>query len=106
MDMREIGKRIREKRLARSWSQEELAERMNLSVTYIGMIERGEKSPRLETFIKLANILGASADELLVDVIQQGYKLRMSRYAEKVSRLDKKERQRLYKIIDVFLEQS
>lgn len=106
MNMREIGKRIREKRLEKSWSQEELAERMNLSITYIGMIERGEKFPRLETFIKMANILEASADELLVDVIQQGYKLRMSRYAEKVSKLDEKEKQKLYGIIDVFLENN
>lgn len=104
MDTREIGKKLRERRMEKSWSQEELAERMDLSATYIGMIERGEKSPKLETFVKLANILEVSADELLADVIHRGNKLRLSRYTEKVSKLDEKEKQRLYGIIDVFLE--
>lgn len=104
MDTREIGKRIREKRVGKSWSQEELAERMDLTATYIGMIERGEKTPKLETFIRLADVLEVTADELLMDVVKRGYKLRMSRYAERVSRLDEREKQRLYGILDVFLE--
>lgn len=106
MDLRDIGKRIREKRLSKSWSQEELAEKLNLSVTYVGMIERGEKFPRLETFIKIVNVLEASSDELLVDVIDQGYKLRLSRYAEQISKLDEKERRRIYGIVDAFLNNN
>ena len=106
MELKEIGKRIREKRLSRSWSQEELAEKLNLSVTYVGMIERGEKLPRLETFIKIINVLGASADEVLVDVINEGYKLRLSRYADQISQLDEKERRRIYGIIDAFLRKD
>lgn len=51
MDLKCIGKRIREKRIEHSWSQEELAEKANLSPVYIGMIERGEKIPKMETFI-------------------------------------------------------
>lgn len=106
MNLKEIGKRIREKRLSKSWSQEELAEKLNLSVTYVGMIERGEKFPRLETFIRMVNVLEATADELLVDVIHQGYKIRVSRYADEISRLDEKERQRIYGIIDAFLQKE
>lgn len=104
MDMKDIGKRIRKKRLSRSWSQEEFAEKLNLSAVYIGMIERGEKFPRLETFIKIANVLDASADELLMDVLKQGYKLRVSRYAEQISKLDERERRKIYGIIDAFLQ--
>lgn len=104
MDLKDIGKRIRQKRLSKSWSQEEFAEKLNLSVPYIGMIERGEKLPRLETFIRIANALDASADELLIDVIKQGYKLRVSRYAEQISRLDERERRKIYGIIDAFLQ--
>ena len=57
MDLKSIGKRIREKRIDHSWSQEELAEKVNVSPVYIGMIERGEKLPRLETFISIVNVL-------------------------------------------------
>ena len=61
MDLTDIGKCIREKRISKKWKQEDLAEHTNLSVQYIGMIERGEKLPRLETFIRIANVLEASA---------------------------------------------
>ena len=53
MDLKTIGKRIKEKRLDRSWSQENLSEKVGLSPVYIGMIERGEKQPKLETFIRI-----------------------------------------------------
>lgn len=45
MDFSDIGFQIRAKRKAKSWSQEKLAEEVHLSAAYIGMIERGEKSP-------------------------------------------------------------
>lgn len=51
MDLSGIGKQIREARLQKSWNQDQLAEKTNLSLAYIGMIERGEKIPKLETFI-------------------------------------------------------
>ena len=105
MELEEIGKRIREKRLSRSWSQQQLAEKTDLSVAYVGMIERGEKSPKLGTFIKIINVLGVSADEVLVDVIDEGYKLRLSRYADQISQLDERERRRIYGIIDAFLRE-
>lgn len=88
MELKDIGKRIREKRLEKSWSQEDLAERVNLSAVYIGMIERGEKLPKLETFIKIVNVLEVSADELLVDVIDQGFEIQLSKYTEQIGKLN------------------
>lgn len=67
MDNSSIGRRIRKARERKGWRQEDFAEKIGLSVTYTGMIERGEKVPRLETFITIANVLGVSADQLLAD---------------------------------------
>ena len=41
---KELGQRIRAERTARKMTQEELAERADLHPTYIGQVERGEKS--------------------------------------------------------------
>lgn len=104
MELKDIGKRIREKRLEKSWSQEDLAERVNLSAVYIGMIERGEKLPKLETFIKIVNVLEVSADELLVDVIDQGFEIQLSKYTEQIGKLNENEQKRIYKIIEAYLQ--
>ena len=51
MNIDSIGKNIREARLALNLRQEDLAERTDLSAKYIGMIERGEKVPALQTLV-------------------------------------------------------
>lgn len=46
-------------------SQEDLAVRASIHRTAVGMIERGERTPRIDTLVKLTGALGVSADELL-----------------------------------------
>lgn len=46
-------------------SQEELAVRASIHRTAVGMIERGERTPRIDTLVKLSGALGVSAEELL-----------------------------------------
>lgn len=43
-----FGKRVRELRKERGWSQEEFADRCGLDRTYISGIERGVRNPTLE----------------------------------------------------------
>lgn len=47
-----IGRQIRSRREANRWTQEELASRVGLSVSYIGMLERGEKLPKLNMGVR------------------------------------------------------
>ena len=60
-----LGKRVRELRTAKNWSQEEFANVSGFHRTYIGQIERGEKNISFENLIKLASVLGVTASELL-----------------------------------------
>lgn len=98
-----IGKRIRTCREEKGWSQETFAEKIGLSVTYTGMIERGEKVPKLETFIRIANSLEVSADLLLADVLGTRLCIDISARAELINRLDKEGRNRIYDVIDTLL---
>lgn len=104
MNWSSIGKRIRYYRENKKWTQEYFAEKIGLSLTYIGMIERGEKTPRLETFINIANALDVSADMLLVDVINTGYTVKTSILSEKIDKLPKKDREKIYAVITAMLE--
>lgn len=62
-----LGRRVRELRLAREWTQEELAGKAKKHPTYIGGIERGERNPTLKVLAQLARALGVSLNELLLD---------------------------------------
>lgn len=61
----QFGARIAELRKQLNISQEELAERCGVHRTYIGSIERGEKSPTLNTIEKFAKGLSVSVHDLL-----------------------------------------
>ena len=69
MDLTLIGLRIKKAREAANITQEELAQAVGCTAKHIGAIERGIKTPRLDTFIIIANTVGASADMLLQDLI-------------------------------------
>ena len=101
MELGTIGRNIRKYRLEKKLRQEDLAERANLSINYVGAIERGEKIPSLITII---NALGVSADMILADVINTGYEIKTSMLSEKLSKLSKDDKNMAYDMIDVLLK--
>jgi len=103
MRLDSIGKNIRTFRMANNLRQEDLAELTGLSANYIGMVERGEKIPSLETFITIANALKVSSDMILSDVIEAGYVVKISMYNDKLEKLPAKERERIDDVIDTLL---
>lgn len=69
MDRKLLGRRIREERIRSGLTQEQTAEYINVSTTYIGLIERGERSVTLEKLIQLSNCFHVTLDYLLQDSI-------------------------------------
>ena len=106
MNLDTIGKNIKQYRLAKKLRQEDLAEKTDLSTNYIGMLERGEKIPSLETLINILNILEISADMVLSDVLNTGYTVKNSILDDKLAKLTDKDRNRIYDVIDVLLKHS
>lgn len=106
MNLDTIGKNIKKYRLAKKLRQEDLAEKTDLSTNYIGMLERGEKIPSLETLINILNILEISADMVLSDVLNTGYTVKNSILDDKLAKLTDKDRNRIYDVIDVLLKHS
>lgn len=69
MDYKRLGKRIREERLRLNLTQAQLAEDIDISDTYMGAIERGERSLTLDTLVRLVNRLGVTVDYMLSDAV-------------------------------------
>jgi len=59
-----FGKRVRELRKQKGWSQEDLADKAGLHRTYIGTVERGEQNISIDNIEKIAKTLGRSLEYL------------------------------------------
>lgn len=64
-----LGERIKEERKRIHLTQAQLANEVGISDTYMGAIERGERSLTLDTLVKLANRIGVTIDYLLTDFV-------------------------------------
>ncbi|MCU9615081.1 XRE family transcriptional regulator [Caldibacillus lycopersici] len=62
-----IGKKIKNLRLKKGLTQEELGERTDLSKGYISQIERDLSSPSIETFFDILEVLGCSPRDFFDD---------------------------------------
>ena len=63
-----FGKRLRELREQRGWSQEQLGELADLHRNYVGRVERGEQNISIDTIEKLAHALKVKPAELFKDI--------------------------------------
>ena len=88
-----LGSRIREVRLSRHLSLNEIASRAKISVATLSRIERDKQGIDLGMFLSLCKILNAPPQDLLGKDGDGA----MDPLAEKIARLDVKERTRLWK---------
>lgn len=60
-----LGERIASLRSRLGWSQAELARRLNISPSAVGMYEQGRREPSVDMLVSLSRTLGVSMDFLL-----------------------------------------
>ena len=70
MDYVDMGKRVRKQRQLIGLTQQELAERIGVSTSFVGHVERGTRKASLETLVALSNALGVGVDYLLAGSLQ------------------------------------
>lgn len=62
-----FARRVKELRAARGWSQDELAAKSGLHRSYVGIVERGEKSATLDTVERIAKAFNVEVSEFFED---------------------------------------
>lgn len=65
MDYKDLGARVRIARRSAGLTQEELSEKVGISASFLGHIERGTRVASLETLIGLCNTLNVTPEYLL-----------------------------------------
>lgn len=104
MDLKPMGRKIKEAREKKGYTQEQLAEKLNLSVQHISVIERGVKAPKLETFVKIANELDVNSDFLLSDLLSVSSQLTASELNHRMEKIPEKEKKRILEVVRVLIE--
>lgn len=98
-----VGQKIKNKRKQCGLTQEQLAEKCDISVSYIAHIERGTKSLSLETAVKVSNVLDVSLDYLILDEIDSDNRI-LSALETEISDLSPAKRQTFIKFARLILK--
>jgi transcriptional regulator with XRE-family HTH domain len=81
MDIRrQFGAKLRRTRERADLSQEEVGYRASIHRTEVGMVERGERLPRIDTLVKLAGALEVEPGELLDGIAWRPGEIRPGRF--------------------------
>ena len=97
MDLTVIGQRIKLAREAAHLTQEDLAKAVDCTAKHIGAIERGVKTPSLDTFIIIADLL-------LQDVLENPVDSIAGEFAAATAPLTDDMRKRILKALRAFAE--
>ena len=98
--MEGLGKRIQKYREKAGMTQ------VGVSWNHLGAIERGVKTPKLETLVRIINVLEVSADDVMLDVLRVGRKAQCTRIEEKLQRLPKEKQDKILRILDFLIEEE
>ena len=104
MDQVAIGARIKAARERVHLTQEQLAEIIDISPTHMSVIERGVKTPKLDTFVRIANALGVSTDALLQDVVVPANESILAELSVRIGRLPQKDQEQILNAIRALTE--
>lgn len=97
IDLQGIGKRIQNRRKQQGYTQEQLAEMMNVSIQMISNLERGNKAIRIDNLINLSQILNVSTDYILTG---KQTKDDVSAVIAQISSLSERDRKMIELLID------
>ena len=103
LDKIALGKKLRDARQSKGYTQQALAEIADIGNVYLGEIERGSKMPSLNIFVKLIEALDVSADYILRDELTSGKEYVYDEITQKLKNLTPKQRKTAADILDAYL---
>ena len=106
VDAQKVGRRIQEVRKDRGLTQSELSQKVDLSTKYISNIECGFKTPKLNTFVAIANALQCDANLLLTDVLDVTTSQESGFVSQKLLNLPADEQRRILRVLEVMIDEA
>lgn len=103
---RTVGERIRQIRKSKGLSQEKVALKAGITTSYMGQVERGEKSPTVDSLEKISYALNVPISELFdfdSTKVQQEYSI-SEKIAFHLHGISLKEQEAVYQLVKQVLE--
>lgn len=69
INLADLGRRIREVRLARQLTLEDVVSQADFTVSWLSKLETGQLSPSLDGLVRLAGVLGCGVDQLVAGLV-------------------------------------
>lgn len=104
MDKLTLGKKLRQIRQEKGYTQQALAEKASIGNVYLGEIERGLKMPSLNSFIRIIEAMDVSADSVLRGELSSGREYIYDEITQKMQTLTPKQRKTATDILDAYLQ--
>lgn len=103
VNLMEIGRRIQARRKQQGLTQEQLADRMNVSIQMVSNLERGNKAIKIENLINLCQILNVSTDYILTGKETQND---FRALTERIQKLSQTNRKMIEMLVDYCIEEN
>lgn len=99
-----MGMRLKQARIDKKLTQEDLAEKLDVSVAYISRVERGTTQINLKRLAEICNALEVSQGEILEGVVPQASSYLNSALSDLLKNCPAEKMDLIYKIAKVIVE--
>lgn len=97
----DLGKKIKEERIEKGYTQEELGEKIDSTGSYIGQIERGERNASMAKIVLIAEALNVSIDYLTGNFCLEEYQHIDGKIVEELKDATNKQKEMMIDIIKI-----
>lgn len=106
MELKSLGVRIQQYRKALGLTQEDIADRMGCSLTYISKLENGKASCNLERLFELSNILKCDAADLLLGINMGSSQYLDPELGQMIAQLNPNDKELLCAMMEVMIRRN
>ena len=101
-----IGKRIKQTRKAKGYTQEQLAEKMNVSIAYLSKVETGKIHLNLERLSEICGLLEVTEGEILNGVSNHSAHYLQSEFNDLLNRCSPKDQKLIFHLAETIYQES
>lgn len=99
-----VGKNIRSIRLSRGITQEAMAEKLNKSINFVSLLEKGSSGASIQTLVDICNILQVDANSIFKGLLAYNIEEKDRYIIDNISAFSDKDKKIMKDLINYIIE--